>query len=311
MKKEKLLKIYTGINKDLENPIIKILVGYIQPSFLFKSDVLTPIHLGRAVEREISKDGSITDDAVKWLHENCIGDDDFDGNISSVNRRVGFLTGTYWAWKNYEKLGNPAWFGSFGYRRLLDPRFLKNLQNYDVVLPKPYICKQGSIKKQLIAHHGSNIYKIMLSALQQIHPDDVELFEKYMNRKNAYLSELYIMKKHIFFAFCEWIFPVLFYLLQIDLKEFEINEQELEAVLKCNNLTYEQFSLYHVRNIGFIIERLTGFYLYKLTHSSFNKYNSITANVIMLKTRVPFKQKMEKYKRRLMKFYKKIMLNNK
>ena len=47
-------KKYDFLNK--EKAKIKILVSYIKPSFLFKSEILTPIHLGRAVEKEISKD---------------------------------------------------------------------------------------------------------------------------------------------------------------------------------------------------------------------------------------------------------------
>ena len=69
---------------------------------------------GRAVEKNLSKEGKLSAADLKWLHENCIGDDNFEGNISSANRRVGFLTGTYWAWKNYEKLGNPQYFVSSG-----------------------------------------------------------------------------------------------------------------------------------------------------------------------------------------------------
>ena len=84
-------KQYDGINNN--KPLVKILV------------------------RDTSKDGVISDEDIKWLHENCIGDDDFEGNISSVNRRVGLFTGTYWAYKNYEKLGNPVFLGSFGYRK--------------------------------------------------------------------------------------------------------------------------------------------------------------------------------------------------
>lgn len=46
-------KQYDGINNN--KPLVKILVSYIKPSFLFKSEILTPIHLGRAVERDTSK----------------------------------------------------------------------------------------------------------------------------------------------------------------------------------------------------------------------------------------------------------------
>ena len=89
-------KKFDYLNQDKNKPLVKILVSYIKPYFLFKSDILTPIHLGRAIEKDSSKDGVISDEDVNWLHENCIGDDDFETNISHVNRRVGFFTGTYW-----------------------------------------------------------------------------------------------------------------------------------------------------------------------------------------------------------------------
>src|SRR5574344_637512 len=120
-------KRYDYLGESSLSPLVKIFVSYIKPSFLFKSTILIPIHLGRAVEKEASKDGVMSDADIEWLHKNCIGDNDFEGNISKLNRRVGFFTGTYWAWKNYEKLGNPKYFGSFGYRKLLEPSFLKDL----------------------------------------------------------------------------------------------------------------------------------------------------------------------------------------
>ena len=55
-------KQYDGINNN--KPLVKILVSYIKPSFLFKSEILTPIHLGRAVERDTSKDGVISDEDI-------------------------------------------------------------------------------------------------------------------------------------------------------------------------------------------------------------------------------------------------------
>ena len=73
-------KKYDYLNSDKENPLIKILVSYIKPSYLFKSKILTPMHLGRSVATEVSKDGEVSEDDLKWLYDNCIGDDDFDGS---------------------------------------------------------------------------------------------------------------------------------------------------------------------------------------------------------------------------------------
>lgn len=43
-----------------KEPSVKILVGYHKPAVLLKSDVLVPIHLGRALATEASKDGQMS-----------------------------------------------------------------------------------------------------------------------------------------------------------------------------------------------------------------------------------------------------------
>ena len=132
------------------------------------------MHLGRSVATGVSKDGEVSEDDLKWLYDNCIGDDDFDGSISNVNRRVGFLTGTYWAWQNYEKLGNPEYFGSFGYRRLFVPYLLDDLTSYDAIIPEPEYLSEGSIRKQFIYYHGSALCNIMINTLKKILNDTFE-----------------------------------------------------------------------------------------------------------------------------------------
>ena len=266
-------KKYDYLNSDKENPLIKILVSYIKPSYLFKSKILTPMHLGRSVATEVSKDGEVSEDDLKWLYDNCIGDDDFDGSISNVNRRVGFLTGTYWAWQNYEKLGNPEYFGSFGYRRLLVPYLLDDLISYDAIIPEPEYLPEGSIRKQFIYYHGSALCNIMINTLKKIHPEDMENFISYINQPWAYLRELYILKKELFFDFCSWIFPLLFELLSIDNEHFILNEKEKSDIKKRRNDTSQEFDLYMKRDIAFIIERYTGFYLYKLKQKSLYNVN--------------------------------------
>ena len=104
--------------KKEENPKIKILVGYHKPAVLLKDDILTPIHLGRALVTEASKDGEMSKEDFEWMCENMIGDDTGD-NISHLNRYFCELTGIYWAWKNYDKLGNPDYIGFSHYRRHL------------------------------------------------------------------------------------------------------------------------------------------------------------------------------------------------
>ena len=256
-------KRYDYLNQNPSKPFLKILVGYIKPSFLYKTNILTPIHLGRAVEEEVSKEGSLKQEDIKWLHENCLGDDGFEGNISATNRRVGFLTGTYWAWKNYEKLGNPDYFGSFGYRRLLFPYCLSEIGNYDLLLP----IKRGfpsSLREQLIDMHGDIYYQNMIDAIKTVYPDEYDGVRQYMEGKEGYFLENYIMKRELFFNFCQWIFKLCFYMLEnCSFKEDKMNNNGIKnpEILKIINKSKER------RDVAFLIERFTGYYFYRLTQN--------------------------------------------
>ncbi len=279
MLEEQLLAGYKKYDS-MENKI-KIFVSYIKPSYLFKSEILVPIHLGRAVAQDSSKDGKISEENLKWLYENCIGDNDFDGNISHENRRIGFLTGTYKAWKNYQSIGNPEYFGSFGYRRLLKPNYLENLDNFDFIAPAQKSFGK-TLKEQFICAHGQELYDVMIETLQLNFPEDLGLFNHYFEGKSGYFFEIYILKKDLFNSFCEWIFKILFSLLETHKERITVN-----ATIKFDDLlidfleTDEQALTEKVipkskgaelRDIAFIFERLTGFYLYKLMQNPDLKY---------------------------------------
>lgn len=81
---------------------IKLLVSYHDNHYLLKSDIMESIQTGCAHAPELFK-GMLRDN---------------DGeNISADNDRYCELTAQYWAWKNYEKLGNPDYIGFMHYRR--------------------------------------------------------------------------------------------------------------------------------------------------------------------------------------------------
>ena len=146
-------------------PSLKILVSYHKPARLIKDDICVPIHCGR--NNKIGnplKDGLVSPGDFQWLQENCIGDDTGD-NISEFNFKYCELTAHYWAWKNYEKLGNPDYIGFMHYRHIfafpdkelkdsrrfvpflmdaeysnyLDPKYL-DLGNYDMYVPRWLTC---------------------------------------------------------------------------------------------------------------------------------------------------------------------------
>lgn len=113
-----------------KTPTVKILVAYHKPSYLLKSDVFVPIHVGRAVANMKHKDGALSSKDIKWLKKNLIGDDTGE-NISLKNRNYCEATAIYWAWKNYDKLGNPDYIGLAHYRRffILNEKYEKHFAN--------------------------------------------------------------------------------------------------------------------------------------------------------------------------------------
>lgn len=60
----------------------------------------------------------MTPEQIKWMQKNTIGDDSGD-NISRLNRNFCEMTVQYWAWKNFDAVGNPDFIGFMQYRRQL------------------------------------------------------------------------------------------------------------------------------------------------------------------------------------------------
>ncbi|MDR1741736.1 MAG: DUF4422 domain-containing protein [Synergistaceae bacterium] len=87
---------------------VKVMVCYHRNTPRFRSDVLFPIHVGRALASE----------EAKAAMADMPGDDTGD-NISAKNGSYCELTAIYWAWKNPALLGNPDYIGLCHYRRLL------------------------------------------------------------------------------------------------------------------------------------------------------------------------------------------------
>ena len=225
-----------------KTPSIKILVGYHKPAVLFKNDILTPIHLGRALATEASKDGAMSLKDYQWMLDNMIGDDTGD-NISNLNRNFAELTGIYWAWKNYDKLENPDYIGFCHYRRLFDNHVLKEFLNNRQDILALRDCTYGeTIKTQFEKYHGNQLNQT-LKNLSVSSPEYSLLIDEYLQQDWGFMCNMFVMKKDIFFAYCQWIFPQL----------FTIHEK----------YDYSHDIAYNLRMPAFLAERLSGIYIQK------------------------------------------------
>lgn len=212
-----------------QEPTIKILIGYHKPSVLFKSDILVPIHLGRALAMEKSKDGTMTREEYQWMLDNMIGDDTGD-NISLKNRHYNEMTGIYWAWKNYERLGNPDYIGFMHYRRLFsftDASF-STKDSITEILEKAQIFNNHLIKSLVSQYdlltppwrgpipQGASLKKMFavqplkgLASILDKHSASKDKWNEFVENNQLCYSNMFIMRKELFFEYCEFIFSVL------------------------------------------------------------------------------------------------------
>lgn len=275
-------------------PSIKILVGYHKPAVLLKDEILTPIHLGRALATEASKDGKLSKQDYEWLCENMIGDDTGD-NISHLNRYFCELTGIYWAWKNYDKLGNPDYIGFMHYRRQflfkegikLAPRIwinysptyefadkhymditdisnFEDIYSYEMILPEPLLYSNmgcNNLRMAYIRHmHDDKLLldleKIILNndKYKEYQPFAKEFYKK----EKSYPCNMFIMKKDLFFEYCDFLFDLSFDLYS----KFE------------TKLTNGLLSLQHSRGIAMVGECITDIFIEysKSKHVSFKEF---------------------------------------
>lgn len=261
-----------------KKPTIKILVGYHKPSVLLKSNILTPIHLGRVLATQESKDGRMSSKDYQWMLGHMIGDDTGD-NISHLNRQFCELTALYWAWKNYERMGDPDYIGFLHYRRqfifnpyfdkktyhygqkpiskitpdyvtehcMLDEDVLNAINGVDIVYVKPYVTEDSVIDNyaRIIRIRPKVCTETFLKAImivKEMYPEYAIAAEDYAHGKENIWYQSFIMRKKIFFEYAEWLFPVLF---QLDRGlDYSCDQQQL-------------------REIAYIGERLFGVFITK------------------------------------------------
>ena len=259
---------------DSRSSKIKILVTYHKPAVLFKDDILTPIHCGRAVAEEVSKDNILSKEDIQWMQEHMIGDNTGD-NISSLNRYYSEFTALYWAWKNYEKLGNPDYIGVMHYRRIFDflskghsksplnqhvldavqligQQTAKTLEKYDFIAVAPNNLHEwgfNSLEEHYLSfpawEHHPQLLNFIREQIQQHHLELLESYDRYCRGSIAFFNTMFVLPREQFFSLCELMFPM------------------MEAFQK--NLNDSSMSVAGRRNTGHVGEYLTGFYLYHLS----------------------------------------------
>lgn len=241
-----------------KKPNIKILVSCHKESYVPQNSMLYAIQVGTQ-ETEIKLPAAYYDNQ---------GD-----HISQKNRSYCELTAQYWAWKNLKA----DYYGFFHYRRYLsfakeypvlnsgklccrrwrpymERGDLKRQWNkcalteenvtrlavkYDIIttLREPM---NSTVYEQFCQFHQEQDLKDMLRILIRRYPAYRQSVKTYLNARQLYFTNMYLMSKEEFFSYMEWLFPLL--------EEFEARAD------------FSSYNEHEYRAIGFLAERLFGIY---------------------------------------------------
>ena len=202
---------------------IKIIVATHKAYDMPSDDCYLPVHVGAAISSPLP----------------YISDAEGE-SISEKNRSYCELTALYWAWKNLDA----DVIGLCHYRRLFRGRdqtatsaeIEKWMEATDAVLPRHrnyYI--ETNYSQYEHAHHKEDLDKTY-EIIGELCPEYLPSWPVVMNSTKGHRFNMFIMKRELMCAYCEWLFPILF---------------ELEKRLDTSS-----YSEYDSRVFGFVAERL-------------------------------------------------------
>lgn len=212
--------------------------------------------------------------------------DDTGDSISNMNGFFSELTGMYWVWKNYNV---KDYVGFCHYRRYF--KFLDNIPNvindYDIILPTP-LQFNGTLREVYsVCHNIEDLECIKNILCNKFNVQEHIVNDVFNKQKYMFCNNIFIMKKELFFEYCEFVFGVLFEYLKMNKLE---TIEDVKKMVKNNSHKYlkkfypNNTIEYQSRLGGFFAERIFNVWLkiksnlniqtYELITSE-NKYNKI------------------------------------
>lgn len=184
--------------------------------------------------------------------------DDSGENISEKNPQFCELTALYWAWKNLDA----DYIGLVHYRRHF---MVKNrsdkwnriftregaeslLQNTDIILPRKRNYYIESNYSHYIHGHTKESLDRAIKILKTDYPEYSQTCDQIMKRSWAHMFNMFIMKKDLLYAYCEWVFSILFKLeKELDISSYStfearvfgrVSEVLLDIWIEKNGIKY-------------------------------------------------------------------------
>lgn len=196
-------------------------------------EIYVPILAGRAVTKK-------SYDIPNLLY------DDVGDNISWMNPYVNEITAIYWIGKHLDALGNPDFIGLQHYRRifLLD-RVLEHVKPGTLILNEETLMLPMIDFMTLCHDSGNLMMDVAHRVLQMNRPDINALFYQFAHSRTYYSRNLFIVPRNVMSGLTTYI--------ELMLRHIAID------------INYDMFGTPGCRNIGFIMERMVGFYFLLLS----------------------------------------------
>ena len=173
--------------------------------------------------------------------------DDTGEHISKWNPQINECTVLYWIWKNtsYEILGlnhYRRFFKSFINNYMLQEQEIEILMNqYDIVVAEQHFSGNDSIeveiKRTICEEAFTETMETLIGIFNEMGEEEYKAFQYVFQGYAMYPRNMFITSRKILDKYCNWLFPILFKLIQ------KVNIKE-------------EWDNYSKRVIGFFAERL-------------------------------------------------------
>ena len=249
---------------------IKIVIASHKSTEMPSDSVYLPIQVGKALHPDMDLGYQSDNEGI---------------NISEKNPFYSELTAIYWAWKNLDA----DFIGLAHYRRhfclnrkrddwssiLSTEEAEKLCAENDLILPKMRRLYIETVYSHYDHTFDGKQFDNARIIIEEMCPEYLPFFDKQMNRRCQHLFNMFIMKKELFHAYCEWLFPILeklesFYDLP-NMDPFQarligrVSERLLDVWVMKNNIPYKEIDYiyfgkknFHKKVIGFIMAKFFG-----------------------------------------------------
>ena len=158
----------------------------------------------KSSEKVIQVGCALTDRRIEGAVYDDVGD-----NISDKNQQFCELTALYWVWKN----AGADYVGIEHYRRFFlvgdEVADIMAANNIDVILPTP-LCVMPSLAENYLFRHENKPFHDMMSVIKRRDLKEYEKAVDFFGRSLYSPCNMLIARKSVYDRLCEWMFPVLF-----------------------------------------------------------------------------------------------------